>query len=265
MNIGISWDAYGHGELSAEKQTELLLENGFTNTFTDSENPDVKTLVPFLRSRGIECDTFHAPFGGINEIWLDGEKGEAVLRRLIRSVNICAENKVPVMICHLSSGDDCPHITDTGYGRFSRLVANARENGVKIAFENQRKLANLAFAMEQFPEMGFCWDAGHEACFAYGREFMPLFGSRLIALHLHDNFAEHEGDMHMLPYDGRIDYEKAARHIAYSGFEGTVMLEVFRHTSGRYENFTPDEYYKRAGIAASKLRNRIEEIRKEGK
>ena len=266
MKIGISWDAYGRDELEYSFQGELFRANGVFNTFTDSEHQDFNKHAESIINEGITIDTLHGPFSGkinINSMWLPGEDGEYMLSRLTSGVDNCARFGIPVLVVHLSSGDICPGINDTGHERFARLVEYADRNNVVIAFENQRKLANIAFAFEEFPTAGFCWDCGHEACFAGGREYMPLFGDRLCALHIHDNYAVQEGDKHMIPFDAGLDFNRITGHIAKSGFEGTVMLELARHTSGAYEDFTPEDYYARAASAASRLRGMIEEKRKQ--
>ncbi|MBR4766254.1 MAG: sugar phosphate isomerase/epimerase, partial [Clostridia bacterium] len=265
MKIGISWNAYGDGELGIKEQIALMKKYGFEATFAMSDDKNLDRIVEAVRCEGITPDTCHAPFRGINRIWFDNSNGDDALKMLKDSVDACARNSIPVDVVHLSSGDNAPRISDAGYRHFKELVYYADVNGVKIAFENQRKLANIAFAFEEFPTAGFCWDVGHEACFAYGREYMPLFGSRLVALHIHDNFAVHEGDRHMIPFDAGLDFDKAAGHITRSGFDGTVMLELMRHTSGEYENYTPDEYYSKAAKAAARIRDMIEEKRKKDK
>ena len=261
MKIGISWDAYGDGELNINEQIALMKKYGFEATFAMSDNPELDAIVEAARGEDITHDTCHAPFRGINRIWSDNSDGDDALLMLKNSVDACARNNIPVDVVHLSSGDNAPRISDAGYRHFRELVDYADCNGVQIAFENQRKLANIAFAFEEFPTAGFCWDVGHEACFAYGREYMPLFGSKLVALHIHDNFAVHEGDRHMIPFDAGLDFDKAARYIAESGFEGTVMLELMRHTSGEYEDYTPDEYFGKAAAAADRIRSMIEKKR----
>lgn len=261
MKIGISWDAYGKGELSIEEQIAFLKKYGFEAMFTMSNDPNLDEIVEAVRKENISPDTCHAPFRGINRIWFDNSDGDDALRMLKDSVDACERNDIPVDVVHLSSGDDAPRVSDAGYTHFRELVDYADSKGVKIAFENQRKLANIAFAMEEYPTACFCWDVGHEACFADGREYMPLFGSRLVALHIHDNFAIHNEDRHMIPFDAGLDFEKAASHIAKSGFDGTVMLELMRHTSGEYEDVSPDEYFGKAAAAAMRIRDMIEEKR----
>lgn len=258
MEIGISWNAYGHGEITPLQQISLLRKNGFTHTFPMSNEPDMDEIMHLFAENGITADSCHAPFRGINQIWNRDSSGDEWLRILVQAAETCSRYEVPVLVVHLSSGDNAPGVNDAGSERFRKLVETAKHLGVTIAFENQRKLANLAYAMEEFPDAGFCWDVGHEQCFAYGREFMPLFGDRIIATHIHDNFKQHEGDLHMLPFDGAIDFDRVAEHFAKANYRGTVMLEVFRPTSGAYEADSPEEYYAKAAAAATRLKNKIE-------
>lgn len=257
MDIGIVWDAYGTNAVGREEQIALLRKCGFTHIFIDAHHPDLDDTVRAVRASGIAVDFCHAPFNGINYMWLDDEKGDAMLDRLKACVDNCARNDIPTLIVHLSAGDACPHITDLGYERFKALVDYADECGVVIAFENQRKLANIAFAFEVYPTARFCWDIGHEECFANGRRYMPLFGDKLVALHIHDNDGIHDHDFHMIPFDSKVDYERVARSLADVHFTGTVMLEVFRTQTHFYDDLTPDEYYAKAAAAATRIRDRV--------
>ena len=146
-------------------------------------------------------------------------------------------------------------INDVGIGRYDRLMQYATEKGVVIAYENIRRLDNVAFAMENYPQAGFCWDVGHEACYMNGMEFMPLFGKRLAAIHLHDNTGIYDEDLHRLPYDGVIDMDRAAMHLADSNYGGALMLEVTRSTAG-IESL--DDFYPKAYAAAKRFAERVE-------
>ena len=213
-----------------------------------------------IAQMGMEYETLHAPFDGINAIWLDNADGDAMLKRLTDCVDRCAQVSAPIAVVHLSSGDNPPPITDVGRDRFAKLVEHAANKGVKIAFENQRKLANLAWAMETFgPEncVGFCWDCGHESCFTPGREYMPLFGNRLICTHIHDNMGIYNGDDHLLPFDGKINFNRVANQIRTSGYNGSLMLEVGCGDK-RYASLSAQEYLGRAANAVQRLANMID-------
>ena len=146
-----------------------------------------------------------------------------MLDELTDTVDRCYNYRIPTMVVHLSAGK-APRISDIGYERFSRLMEYADKSGVTIAYENQRMLANIAFALEEFPKAKFCWDTGHEACFTNGRRYMPLFGDRLAALHIHDN--DKLGDRHQIPFSMNIDFDAVTKALKEIGYNGYLTLEA---------------------------------------
>lgn len=259
--IGINLDAVK--SISAEEAVEIIASLGFGATFTGvmADADRQRRLADRLASKGISYDTLHAPFSHINDVWKDGDAGDEMLQELTDTVDRCLEVGAPIAVVHLSSGETPPPTTDIGRGRFLSLVEYAKKKGIRLAFENQRFLFNLAWILEECrgeETVGFCWDAGHEGCFTPGKEFMPLFGDRLIALHLHDNRGIFDADDHMLPLDGALDYARVTRQIRESGYGGTMMLEVFPSASDLYRGVTPEEFFTRAANAARELIKRTD-------
>ena len=253
MKFGLEWD-YDRS-YPIEEQAKRLKENGFDATFVDLENERLGEILSVLKKYDIVCENCHAPFNGINEMWRVGESGDKMLERLLNCVDECAHYGIPTLVVHLSSGQYPPRINDIGIGRYDRLMQYATEKGVVIAYENIRRLDNVAFAMENYPQAGFCWDVGHEACYMNGTAFMPLFGKRIVALHLHNNTGIYDEDLHRLPYDGVIDMDRTAKHLADSNYGGAVMLEVTMRTAGIA---SPDEFYPKAYAAAKRFAERVE-------
>lgn len=251
--IGINLGA--RTDLSTEAYIRTIRELGFETVFTMSpavkEDPSIPKLV---EAAGLCFDTLHAPFGHINDIWYAEDNG--MYRELTDCVDACAQVGAPIAVVHLSAGMQPPPPTDIGRGRFSELVSYAMGKGIRIAFENQRMLGNIAWAFEEFQDaenVGFCWDCGHEACFTPGRQYMPLFGSRLICTHIHDNSKQFNADLHQLPFDGGIDFDTVASQIRGSGFDGPLMLEV-NGRSELYSGFTAEAFLQRAAQAVKRLR-----------
>lgn len=263
METGINLYCYDPpGAVPLEKQAELMKENGFTRTFTFSDRPAAGIDGANLLSKyGIEFDTLHAPFDGINNIWKKNLKGRHMLSRLLDGVDKCLLVGAKVLVVHLSSGIPAPRINDIGFSRFDKLMNYAARENVKIAYENQRFVANIASAMENYEDAGFCWDTGHEACFAFGKKYMPLFGDKLCALHLHDNHKIFNMDEHLIPFDGKIDFDYVAKELSKRKYTGTLMLELERNNSHHYDKVSAEEYYRRAGNAAKKLRTMVEKYR----
>lgn len=262
FDIGINWGCYG--PLDAREQAELIAQNGFSATFLGGDDPNMEDAMRALAERGIHCASLHAPFSHINDMWAEGDGGERMLAELQQTADRCQTYGIPVMVVHLSSGERAPHVNDLGYARFATLMEYATARGVTVAYENQRKLANLAFAMEVFSEAKFCWDVGHEECFTHGRRYMPLFGDRLVALHIQDNECMYNADLHLIPYDGKIDFDRVAREIAASNYEGPLMLELIRCNSHRYDDTSATAYFARAAKAAERLREAVLQYKESG-
>lgn len=245
--------------ITVDEAFEMFADIGFDAVFTMMpQNPDkLENHANSAAKNGLLLESVHAPFDGINDIWSDGQNGDIMEKRLFDCIAACGKNSVSIAVLHLSSGENAPCVCDAGRRRFDRLVEAAVKNNVIIAFENQRKLANLAFVSELYgnvKNVGFCWDVGHEKCFAHGREYMPLFGKKLVYTHIHDNLCTRNEDMHLIPFDGKINFHTVAAHIAASGFSGTLTLECLPEKSGLYTGVSPRGYYEKAYAAACKLR-----------
>lgn len=264
MDTGINFDCVKITDVKSG--VKRLIRNGFTYSFLNAEDPLLLRFCSEIKGTPLKAATLHAPFESngysyINDMWKDGDKGDDMLKRLIISVESCAKYDIPVLVTHLSSGENAPVVNDTGFERFYRLMSRANELGVTVAFENQRKISNLACALEYFPKAKFCLDLGHEYCFTDGKDFLSLFGDKLVTVHVHDNLKTRNGDLHWIPYDGAIDYNRFLTSLAAVGYDGVMMLEVFKTQDDKsrvnplYSTLTDDGYIARARLAANRLRN----------
>ena len=261
LGINYSRDA----GLTAGEAFSLFAQLGFDAIFTGffGTTALMEPYAEEARRAGLFYECLHAPFGHINDIWSPEDCGDRMEKELTDTIDAAAAFSIPYVVLHLSSGDRCPCINDVGHARFDRIVNRAVQKNVTVAFENQRKLANLAFVLELYqdvPNVGFCWDVGHEKCFADGREFMPLFGNRLVYTHIHDNLCVHNGDLHLIPFDGAVDYTRTAHHLRQ--FDGTLTLEILPKNSDRYTNVPMRDYYRRAYDAAVRLRTLVEDAKR---
>lgn len=255
------------GGIPHDKLAVLLRENGIYSTFIGSEEEDFDRVMKIYTDNGITVETLHAPFNKINDMWGDNDKaGEAILARLFDSVDKCAKYNIPTTIIHVSSGRPMPEISEKGVARYEKLFRYADDKGVKVALENLRYLENLKYFMDRYDSPVFCWDTGHENCYTDNIKHMEYFGDRLGALHIHDNRRVKDCDDHLLPYDGSIDFEEVAQHIAAGGKDITIMLEVCRGAKVDekkvYEDISDEEYVRLAAEKVRKLAARTEELRK---
>lgn len=240
---------------------DAFLENGIDRTFVCVEHPEFEEAMRALKEAHITVDFFHAPFKGHNCIWEAGQAGDQILARLLKSVDACVEHGVKLMVAHVSNGRPMPEINSIGLDRFDRFIAYAKDNGVTIAFESHRFVENVQYMMERYPHVGFCLDTAHEDAFTPGFRYMPLWGDRLVATHLSDNEYVCDKDMHMLPFDGHIDFEQTAREIAACGRDLTMMLEIKPDNHPKYQDVSIRDYYAAAAKSVRKFAAMVDSFR----
>ncbi|MBQ8743380.1 MAG: sugar phosphate isomerase/epimerase [Clostridia bacterium] len=247
-------------------QVKYLKKHGVSRTFVMSDTPDFDKVMELFSENGIICETLHAPFDKINDMWSTNEtSAQSMLDRLKDGVDKCAKYKIPTIIVHVSSGQPMPEINAQGVARYDELFEYARSAGVTVALENLRYLENLSFFMDRHADLVFCWDCGHEYGFTKGIRFLNLYGDRLGALHIHDNRCGVNTDDHLIPFDGMIDFDKITDALAEVSYTGTMMLEIGKLVSVEhslpYASLSDEEFIIRAASAAKKLADEVESKR----
>ena len=184
---------------------------------------------------GLSLEFLHAPTTGINNFWREDLEYLPLWKQVLSAVDSAAACSVPTVVMHLSSGWTAPALTDVGFARFDRLVEYALDRNVNIAFENVRKTGNLAAIMERYeriPNVGFCYDCGHEHCYTDTVRFLDFLGKRTLCTQIHDNFGldredpRKDTDYHLMPFDGDIDYRDMMASLNRYGYEGALMLAL---------------------------------------
>ena len=235
---------------------EAFQENNIDRTFVCIEHPQFEEVMKALEKTDIVVENFHAPFKSHNDIWYEGKAGDEVLQRLCNGIDCCVKYGVKLMVGHVSNSRPMPPISEIGLKRFDNFMEYAKEKGITVAFESHRYLENVKFMMDRYPEAGFCYDNCHEYAFTPGVKYMPEWGERLVATHISDNEQVCDKDMHMLPFDGNINFSEVAEEIAKCGRDVTLMFEVKPDNHEKYANVSINEYYKEA----TKRLKRLEEM-----
>ena len=128
------------------EQLDMIHSAGFETFFTGSQNDTtIGTLREKAEAYGMTFETIHAPFAGINNMWIPGMEYIDVYRGMKNCIDLAARHGVPAVVMHVSGGWYAPGISDLGLQRFDELVFHAAEKGVKIAFENLRQVGNLSY------------------------------------------------------------------------------------------------------------------------
>ena len=212
---------------------------------------------------GIHCNQSHAPFPA------DCKEIRSFFKRAIECT---AEAGGKICIIH-PANDSTPQENAEMY---SELLPFAKEHGIKIAAENMWNWDNekgcscaaACSSAENFKEhldavnddcLVACLDIGHAEMKGAGGgavKMIKTLGSKLQALHLHDNDLLH--DSHQIPFSMSIDFNavvKALKKINYSGY---FTLEADRYLSAFNED-TVLEGLKNMAAADKRLVKMFEE------
>lgn len=211
---------------------------------------DFKSFPRYAEEAGLTVENIHTSFKNINSIWADNQEGTSIEDYLLQCVDDCAVYGIPTMIVHLSSGNNPPPMNPFGVDRIKRIVEKAEKYKVHVALENLRNSESLGYILGQIDSrhVGFCYDSGHHHCWNPKEDLLMKYGSRLMALHLHDN--DGTEDEHRLPFDGTIDWNKTMRTISQTKYSGAIALEVMNRG---YEALSAEEFLRVAFERAKKL------------
>ncbi|MCL2002808.1 MAG: sugar phosphate isomerase/epimerase [Oscillospiraceae bacterium] len=252
-----AWFGYN---LPMKESLELIKRAGFDGVTlwwsVDFGRTDFRDAPDLVRRAGLFVENIHAPFEGINNLWLDTLDGDTLTDYFLQSVDDCAEYQMPAMVLHLSGGSRPPPFNELGLDRFKRIVERAEKRGVSVAFENLRKPEYLDYVLSRIdsPRAGFCYDSGHHHCYTPDEDFFAKHGSRLKALHLHDN--DGGGDRHRLPFDGTIDWAAVMKQISQAGYKGAVAMEA---QNLGYESLPPEAFLRLLFERAERLQKIMKE------
>lgn len=266
-----------------EQLLPKIKQVGFEAFFAAWESPEQMAQVAVLaKDSGLEIQSMHAPFRSAAQMW-EGpdEAAEAGTDLLVSCIEDCARHEVPVVVSHVYIGfEDKPHIiTSKGLDRFGRVLRAAEGTGVKVAFENTEGEEFLAALFENFgshPNIGFCWDSGHEMCYNHSQDLLAKYGKYICATHLNDNagikdytgIAHPADDLHLPPFDGIADWSDAMMRLAATGFDGPLTFELKRHArpgrheTDRYMRVPLEEYLADCYIRACRTALLFEKARK---
>jgi len=244
------YDWFGY-ELPIKERYRLIKEAGFDGVLLwwseYLDRKDYRSGPQTAREAGLVIENIHTPFQVQDNIWLDNLDGEASMDCYLQCVKDCAEFEIPTMVVHLPK-DDKPY-NGLGLDRMKRIAEKAEELGVNVALENLYNFANLSYVLEQVDSkrLGFCYDCCHHYRYYPSYDLLSMYGSRLMALHLHDY---KETTIHRLPFDGTIDWSAAMKKIFETGYSGPTAIEAMNWS---YKDLSAEEFLKEAFDGAKRL------------
>lgn len=239
---------------------------GFFSVMLDRYNNLDQEIIT-AQNIGLNVESVHIDSRRINDMWEDTKAASMVIEQLTNDFKILKRNGVLTAIVHPAQNNDdftspakAPSMQ--ALHNWQKVLSQAEKLGIFVAIENvdPAHLQHLFFLLDNIKSknLKFCYDSGHHNLFNANVDLIGKYSEILHAVHLHDNNMEFpqspgwSGDLHLIPFDGKIDFEKIAKQIANSQFTGTTMLETSRR-SKLYNEMTRAEYFNHAYTNGKKL------------
>lgn len=256
--------------IPVDRQIGMIKDAGFDKVFFSyHRNEKLSQRLSAVKHHAIPIGSLHAPFIRVDRMWHPTEETDDVIVEQIESIRTCHENMIPVSVHHVFIGFDRHEPTEAGLHNFDKIVREAERLGVKIAFENTEGIEYFDALMERYKNcsaVGFCIDSGHELCYNPGRDMIGDYGNKLACTHINDNLGvcgndiTYLDDLHLLPFDGKVDFTRLAKRLGKAGYEGDLTFELSilskpdRHENDVYADMPFEEYLKEAYCRAVRVR-----------
>lgn len=245
----------GDENVSILETIKSIKNAGFKNVFVqwyDKEwEHSQEEQVKICKELGFNIIFAHLGYQNINSIWEEGEIGDSLVERYKNDIRNCKENGISMVVMHLTSKKKAPMYGEIGLERIKKIVKYAKELNVKVAFENTKIKGYLEYVLGNIKDdnVGICFDAGHYHVHFDDEFDFEFFKDRIFAVHLHDN--DKSDDLHLLPFDGTIDWKTVITKLKECNYEGPITLEIcYRY---EYLNLTLDDFYKMGKNRGDKL------------
>lgn len=258
---------------------DLSQFNTETELCSDNYKKCLKQLKQVADECKITCTQSHAPFpsaiGGNDEF--NNKRFDEIVRSMECAAYLGAEIIVVHPIQHFIDGEN---YLDVNVDFYKKLIPYAKEFGIKIATENmwghdekraciKKTVCSDAHDFNELVDtvnseyLVACLDLGH--CGLVGEDCATMIrqmGSRIKALHIHDNDFIH--DSHTMPYLGKMDWDSIWKALADIDYTGNFTYEADSFISGLPADadlyLAAEIYMEKAGRY---MINKIEEYKKQ--
>lgn len=217
-----------------------FLTNYWRSDYTDR----ARAFRELMDDAGLSIHQSHAPFNRYNKE-RSIEEFKPYVSRAIETAGILGAKYIVIHAdeYRLGAGEeyDSAKVADWTYEYLAPFVEQAEKCGVGIALEDLFEEAGknkprsrhcstveeLVGMIERFGDtVSCCWDFGH-AEVAYGAEgafdaFKAAF-PYITCTHVHDNY--YNKDLHLLPYQGNLDWTAHMRYLKENGYKGNFTYE----------------------------------------
>jgi len=251
MRFGISTRLYHEQRLRREHLTEIAA-HGFEavevfatrSHFDYHDQAAIAQLGTWLKETGLALHGIHAPItdrllpgdrwgDAISNAVSDDARRQAAVREADAALNIARRIPADVFVVHLGTpaAKGGENNRAAAFRSVEEICRLAEPVGIRVALEvipnPLSDAAALVDLLEQdldAPRTGICLDFGHAFLMGDVADTIEIVSEHLITAHVHDNHGKK--DDHLVPFEGRIDWDIALMTMQKVGYDGTYLMEL---------------------------------------
>jgi sugar phosphate isomerase/epimerase len=251
MRFGISTHLYHDQRLSREHLAQIAA-HGFeavevfaTRSHFDYHDPAaIARLAEWLKETGLALHGIHAPVTeslsppdhwgeAFSNAVSDSATRQAAVREADAALNIARQIPADVFIVHLGTptAQGGENNRTAAFRSVEEICRLAEPVGIRVALEvipnplsDAASLVDLLERDLDAPRTGICLDFGHAFLMGDVADAIETVAEHLITTHVHDN--KGKKDEHLVPFDGKINWDMALMTMQKVGYDGTYLMEL---------------------------------------
>lgn len=251
MRFGISTHLFHDQRLSRDHLAQIAA-HGFeaVEVFATRSHFDyhdaaaIAELGDWLKDTGLALHGIHAPIvesmsGGdkwgatISNAVGDNARRQAAVREADLALNVARQLGGEVMVVHLGTPtvQGGENNRTAAFRSIEDICRLAEPAGVKVALElipnplsDPNSLVTMLERDLDSPRTGICLDFGHAFLMGDVADAIETVAEHLITTHVHDNRGKN--DEHLVPFEGRINWDMALMTMQKVGYDGTYLMEL---------------------------------------
>lgn len=251
MRFGISTHLFHEQRLSRDHLAQVAA-HGFEavevfatrSHFDYHDSAAIADLEGWLGETGLALHGVHAPITDkllpgdqwgeiISNAVSDRGRRQAAVRETAAALEAARRLSADVLVVHLGTptvqgGENSRAAAFRSAEEICRL---AEPTGVRVALEvipnplsDAQSLVTLLEQDLDAPRAGICLDFGHAFLMGDVADTIEIVAEHLITTHVHDNGGRM--DDHLVPFDGRVNWDVALMTMQKVGYDGTYLMEL---------------------------------------
>ncbi len=272
------YSAHPNGRFSVTGMIDYMSKIGFDGVdmsfdSLSAADDSYKTVLYAAKQRAVQKNldipSCHLPFYMPDPC--DKVAMERFARDIRAGIDAAAIMDIPLAVIHPIALHGKRHTAETwtraNMEFLTPICEYAEKKGINLCIENMASSCEVdgdhlygctaaeILSLAEALDVGVCWDFGHANISGRPVNDVLCLKNKLMTVHAHDNNGY--TDLHIMPFDGRIDWEAVARAHAQIEYNGYINVEV-RAGDVPSDSYVREEFGRKILFVGQKIARLIE-------